>query len=90
MRGVRYTWNHTGKRDIGFTKETAAFVGNVILEDGVLEISLWAIEGAGSMTSRRASISRLKHTTLRVSMTGAERADARALLQTLTLQLEQS
>lgn len=54
----------------GFGNGVAAFVGNVILDDGIVELSLWAIEGAGSMTSRRASISRLKHTTLRVAMTG--------------------
>lgn len=56
----------------GFGKGTAAFVGNVILEDGVVELSLWALERSGSMTSRRASISRLKHTTLRVALTGEE------------------
>lgn len=52
----------------GFLADTAAFVGNVLLDDGVLELSLWSIEGSGSMTSRRASISRLKHTTLKISM----------------------
>lgn len=54
--------------DSGFLQETPAFVGNVILDDGELELSLWAIEGSGAMTSRRASISRLKHTTLRVAV----------------------
>ena len=52
----------------GFLAGTAAFVGNVLLDDGVLELSLWSIESAGSMTSRRASISRLKHTTLRIAI----------------------
>jgi len=54
--------------DAGFLADTAAFVGNVLLDDGVLELSLWAIEGAGSMTSRRASLSRLKHTILKISI----------------------
>lgn len=54
--------------DSGFLEKTAAFVGNVLLDDGELELSLWSIEGAGSMTSRRASISRLKHTTLRIAI----------------------
>ncbi|GMR24562.1 MAG: hypothetical protein BMS9Abin37_3122 [Acidobacteriota bacterium] len=54
--------------DSGFLADTAAFVGNVLLDDGVLELSLWSIEDAGSMTSRRASISRLKHTTLKISV----------------------
>ncbi len=54
--------------DSGFLQETTAFVGNVLLDDGVLELSLWSIEGAGSMTSRRASISRLKHTTLKIAI----------------------
>lgn len=54
--------------DSGFLPDTAAFIGNVLLDDGVLELSLWSIEGAGSMTSRRASISRLKHTTLKISI----------------------
>ncbi len=54
--------------DSGFLQETTAFVGNVLLDDGVLELSLWSIEAAGSMTSRRASISRLKHTTLKIAI----------------------
>ena len=54
--------------DSGFFADTSAFVGNVLLDDGVLELSLWSIEDAGSMTSRRASISRLKHTTLKISI----------------------
>ena len=52
----------------GFPADSGAFIGNVMLEDGVLELSLWAISGRGSMTSRRSSISRLKHATLRVSL----------------------
>ena len=52
----------------GFLEATAAFVGNVLLDDGVLELSLWSIDGAGSMTSRRAAISRLKHTTLKIAI----------------------
>ena len=54
--------------ELGFLEETAAFVGNVLLDDGVLELSLWSIEGTGSMTSRRASISRLKHMTLKIAI----------------------
>ena len=54
--------------DTGFSADTTAFVGNVLLDDGVLELSLWSIEAAGSMTSRRASISRLKHTALKISI----------------------
>ena len=61
---------HSVERDpsSGFLQGAAAFVGNVLLDDGVLELSLWSIEDAGSMTSRRASISRLKHTTLRITV----------------------
>jgi len=51
----------------GFEKETTAFIGNAILTDGMLELSIWAIDGEGAMTSRRSSISRLKHATLRVA-----------------------
>lgn len=54
----------------GFVEDTPAFVGNVQLDDDTLQLSLWSIDGEGSMTSRRASISRLKHTTLRIAMTG--------------------
>lgn len=54
--------------EVGFPKETPAFVGNVLLDDGILELSLWALESGGSMTSRRASISRLKHTTLKIAV----------------------
>jgi len=52
----------------GLFQEAAAFVGNVLLDDGELELSLWSIEDSGSMTSRRASISRLKHTTLKIAV----------------------
>ncbi len=54
--------------EAGFGTEEAAFVGNVALDDGVLELSLWGLDDGGRMTSRRSSISRLKHTTLRVAM----------------------
>jgi len=62
--------SHSVERDpnAGFFEETPAFVGNVIVVDGELELSLWAHEGTGTMTSRRASNSRLKHTTLVVSI----------------------
>ena len=63
----------------GFLAGTAAFVGNVLLDDGVLELSLWSIESAGSMTSRRASISRLKHTTLRIAIEDEANATANNL-----------
>ena len=65
--------------DSGFLQETTAFVGNVLLDDGVLELSLWSIEGAGSMTSRRASISRLKHTTLKIAIDDEANATTRNL-----------
>lgn len=54
----------------GFPEESGAFVGNVTVDDAVLELSLWALAGSDSMTSRRASYSNLKHATLRVSMAG--------------------
>lgn len=54
----------------GFLQGTPTFVGNVLVNDGTLELSLWSIDAEGSMTSRRAAISRLKHTTLEIVMTG--------------------
>ena len=64
------TLSHTTDVDSngGFFADSGVFIGNVKLEDGVLELSLWAISARGSMTSRRSSISRLKHATLRVSL----------------------
>ena len=53
----------------GFATDGAAFVGNVDVEDSVLHVSLWGIAAGGkSMTSRRSSMSRLKHTSLRVAL----------------------
>jgi hypothetical protein len=70
LEGGTVELSHSVERDpsSGFVQETPAFVGNVVLDDGELELSLWAVEGNGSMTSRRAAISRLKHTTLRVAL----------------------
>jgi hypothetical protein len=59
----------------GFPEGAGAFVGNVTLDAGTLELSLWALAGTESMTSRRASFSSLKHTTLRVSMKGQGESD---------------
>lgn len=54
----------------GFLQGTPTFVGNVLVNDDTLELSLWSIDAEGSMTSRRAAVSRLKHTTLEIVMTG--------------------
>jgi hypothetical protein len=58
--------------DRGFPVEAAAFVGNVHVERGVLELSLWTLERGASMTSRRSSMSNLKHTTLRLTNVGGD------------------
>ena len=65
---LRHTTDVNVESGGGFPADSGAFIGNVMLEDGVLELSLWAISGRGSMTSRRSSISRLKHATLRISL----------------------
>ena len=65
---LRHSTDVNAETEGGFPADSGAFIGNVSLEDGVLELSLWAISGRGSMTSRRSSISRLKHATLRVSL----------------------
>lgn len=51
----------------GFPQGSGAFVGNVEIKDQTLELSLWTIARGESMTGRRASLSNLKHTTLRIS-----------------------
>jgi hypothetical protein len=55
----------------GFPEGSGAFVGDVRVEDDVLELSLWTISAGESMTSRRTSFANLKHATLRVSIPGA-------------------
>jgi pSer/pThr/pTyr-binding forkhead associated (FHA) protein len=58
----------------GFPRTSSAFVGNVEIKDQTLELSLWMVERGESMTGRRASLSNLKHTTLRISPAeGSER-----------------
>jgi pSer/pThr/pTyr-binding forkhead associated (FHA) protein len=51
----------------GFPKGSGAFVGNVEIDGQTLVLSLWTIARGDSMTGRRASLSNLKHTTLRIS-----------------------
>ena len=54
----------------GFPEGSGAFVGDAQVANDVLELSLWTVEARESMTSRRASFTTLKHTTLRVSIEG--------------------
>jgi len=62
----------------GFPDGSGAFVGNVDVENDVLELSLWTIAAGESMTSRRASFTNLKHATLRVSIAGRPSGGAEA------------
>ncbi len=50
----------------GFGVDTLAFVGQAAAEGAVLELSLWGVDQADRMVSRRALYSRLKHTRLRI------------------------
>jgi len=59
----------------GFPEESGAFVGDVDVENGVLELSLWTIAAGQSMTSRRASFTNLKHATLRISIGAASSSE---------------
>lgn len=59
----------------GFPKDSGAFVGNVEIDDQTLELSLWTIARGESMTGRRASLSNLKHTTLRISPAAGSEAE---------------
>jgi pSer/pThr/pTyr-binding forkhead associated (FHA) protein len=61
----------------GFPEGSGAFVGDVeVLNDDVLELSLWTVAARESMTSRRASFATLKHATLRVSFAGGSSGGA--------------
>jgi pSer/pThr/pTyr-binding forkhead associated (FHA) protein len=62
----------------GFPEGSGAFVGDVDVENGVLELSLWTLAAGESMTSRRASFTNLKHVTLRLSITGGPSGGAEA------------
>jgi hypothetical protein len=55
-------------RDREFRPEEVAFVGDIGFAEGELRMSLWGLERGGSMVSRRASLSRLKHGDLRVRL----------------------
>lgn len=57
----------------GFPIESIAMIGHVGVERGTLELSLWALASASSMTGRRASLANLKHTTLRVTVDDDDR-----------------
>lgn len=56
----------------GFPEGSGAFIGGLGIEPNELELSLWTLAGTETMTSRRASFSSLKHTTLRIVMAGAD------------------
>ncbi len=62
----------------GFPEGSAAFVGDVEVENDVLELSLWTIAAGEAMTSRRASFTNLKHATLRISIAGGPSGGAEA------------
>ena len=57
----------------GFGVDSLAFVGRVAADEVALELSLWGVEHANRMASRRALYSNLKHTRLRIVFQ-AERA----------------
>jgi FHA domain len=58
----------------GFPDGSGAFVGNLRTRDGFLELSLWTLAAGQNMTSRRSSFTNLKHVTLEVSLSVAEKA----------------
>jgi len=66
----------TGRR-AGFASDEAAFVGNVLLSDGLCRLSLWGLARGDKMVSRRASFSYLKHGELLVGLGGESRLEAR-------------
>jgi hypothetical protein len=69
-------------RDLEFRPEEVAFVGDVGITEGELRLSLWGLARGGSMVSRRASMSRLKHGELRVRLAADSQRGSRAKLET--------
>ena len=65
----------------GFQPNERAFVGNVSLEEGELRLSLWGLARGGSLVSRRASLTHLKHGELRVGLAGEDEREARNLFE---------
>jgi hypothetical protein len=69
-------------RDREFRREEVAFVGDISITEGELRLSLWGLARGGSMVSRRASMSRLKHGELRVRLAADSERESRAKLET--------
>jgi hypothetical protein len=73
---VKMTYPEDAATDKGFAPKEVAFVGDVGVAEGELRLSLWGIERGGSLTSRRASFSRLKHGELRVGIAALSRRES--------------
>ncbi len=65
----------------GFQPDERALVGDVSLEEGELRLSLWGLARGGSLVSRRASLTHLKHGELRVGLAGEDKGEARKLFE---------
>ena len=78
---VKMSYSERIKDQAGFEPEETVFVANVSLDEGEVRLSLWGLERGGSMVSRRASFSRMKHGELRVGLAGASKRESRQLFQ---------
>jgi pSer/pThr/pTyr-binding forkhead associated (FHA) protein len=65
----------------GFQPSERAFVGDVSLEEGEVRVSLWGLARGGTLVSRRASLTHLKHGELRVGLAGEDRREARKIFE---------
>jgi pSer/pThr/pTyr-binding forkhead associated (FHA) protein len=78
---VQMSYSERIKGQVGFEPGETVFLANASIEDGEVLLSLWGLQRGGSMVSRRASFSRMKHGELRVGLTGPSKRESRQLFQ---------
>lgn len=82
VRAVKMTYPEDAVRELAFRPEEVAFVGDVGVNQGELRLSLWGLVRDGSVVSRRAAMSHLKHGELVVRLDAASPRESRTKFET--------
>jgi hypothetical protein len=81
-RTIKMSYPDDAVRELEFRPEEMAFVGDIGIAEGELRVSLWGLAQEGSLVSRRAALSHLKHGELRLRLAAASRRESRAKFET--------
>jgi hypothetical protein len=78
---IEMSYSERIKDQVGFQPEETVFVADASLDEGEVRLSLWGLSRSGSMVSRRASFSRMKHGELRVGLAAPSKRAGREQFQ---------